>query len=108
MRKLAISLLAVVALSGCDQQWPQKAAAAPTAGTGAASEIGRFVIVHSPQVERDTILLDTKTGQTWGLAQFTDMDGDPYGWQPIYRADTGDGLAAMRTYYGAKPPKPSP
>src|SRR5476651_2042669 len=58
-----------------------------------------------PQLERDTILLDTVTGETWGLAQFTDLDGDPYGWQPIYKADTADGRAGMHLYYGDKPSK---
>lgn len=26
---------------------------------------GRYIIVHSPHVQRDTVLLDTLTGKTW-------------------------------------------
>ena len=29
--------------------------------------VGRFIIVHSPEIERDTTLLDTATGRTWQL-----------------------------------------
>ena len=53
---LFVAALALV-LAGCDQKSP---APLPT---------GRFAIVHSPHVERDTQLLDTWTGQSWLLVE---------------------------------------
>ncbi len=41
------------------------------------------MIVHSPQVERDTILLDTATGQTWQQGQMTAFTSDPLAWVPF-------------------------
>ena len=40
---------------------------------------GRYEIVHSPHLERDTMLLDTETGRTWGLVIEKD---DSYAWEP--------------------------
>lgn len=48
-----------------------------------SSEVGRWAIVHSPHVERDTILLDTATGDSWGLVLLGDGQDSPYAWQYI-------------------------
>ncbi len=46
---------------------------------------GRYVIVHSPHVQRDTVLLDTLTGKTWQLQRNSDRDADV--WVPLARED---------------------
>jgi hypothetical protein len=53
--------------------------------TPAQSEVGRYTIIHSPQIERDTMLLDTETGDTWQLVQ-TSKDGD-LAWQSVKKSD---------------------
>jgi hypothetical protein len=48
---------------------------APTTCGGA----GRYQIIHSPQTERDTILLDTATGRSWQLVEAAGA----YSWLPM-------------------------
>jgi len=58
MRNVMLVCAAGLALAGCGQTEPAK-----------PSPTGRFTIVHSPHLERDTQLLDTWTGQTWVLTE---------------------------------------
>ena len=60
--------------AGCTRPAPPPLAAAP-------AQIGRFVIVHSPQVERDVILLDTVTGETWSRVETGSGADDGAAWE---------------------------
>jgi hypothetical protein len=62
--------------------WP----VACQAQAGPVGSPGRYVIVHSPHVQRDTVLLDTTTGKTWQLTEDTSRDSAVY-WEPLARAD---------------------
>ena len=74
------------------------------AGPMAPSQTGRYVIVHSPQNERDTMLLDTQTGRTWIRKTITNLTGDPFIWEPIVQVNSdADWLALARQH----PPKPA-
>jgi hypothetical protein len=106
-RGVTIAIAGVV-LSACTQSAAPPPAAAPTP-PAKVSEVGRYVIVHSPQVERDTVLLDTVTGRTWGLVAETDLAGTPYAWVPQPQLNTQADYAALRQDYapapkGSKPP----
>lgn len=57
------------------------------AQAGPVGAPGRYVIVHSPHVQRDTVLLDTATGKTWVLVQDGSLEGDPVYWSPMARED---------------------
>ena len=104
-------LMAALVLAGCDHV-PGKTAGKDSVNSPApapqASIVGRFNIIHSPQTERDTMLLDTATGQTWQLVQLNQYFGEPAGWQPVYKTDEDE--AALLVLYGLKangpPPKP--
>ena len=82
---LAVAMIA----SGCTQPTPPK-----------PSEIGRYMIVHSPHVERDTVLLDTVTGKTWGLVQESELDGAPTAWQPMPQINTPADYETLRQRNG--------
>ena len=86
--------LAVVgfALAGCGQT--KSAEDANGADRGAApisapDKIvpGRYTIIHSPQVERDTMLIDTASGDTWQLVSLGNKDTDGMGWQFVGKID---------------------
>jgi hypothetical protein len=79
MRRSVIVIIGAATLAGCTQA-PQQAAVQPAPKP---SEVGRYVIVHSPQVERDTVLLDTLTGRTWVETEITDLPGKPVVWEPM-------------------------
>lgn len=80
--------IALVATIGLIAAAPEalKAQAGPVGGSG------RFVIVHSPHVQRDTILLDTMTGKTWTLVSITSRGGAEL-WEPMARGDNSAELA---------------
>ena len=79
MRHAFALTVLIVLTSGCDQTdttgnsqlglensaQPVPEGGQPPQRADQAGEIGRFVIVHSPHVENDTVLLDTVTGKTW-------------------------------------------
>jgi hypothetical protein len=97
---------AFIAVGGCDRL-----------GMGKVSEpvkppeIGRYVIVHSPQVERDVILLDTVTGKTWSRVELSDVVDEPVAWEPMPQLNTPADLAALTAAHGMKaqpPPKAPP
>ena len=90
-----------LALAGCSQ--PGRTANTERVETvKPSSEVGRYTIVHSPHMQRDTILLDTVTGRTWQQVTYNDLKGDPTAWDPLYRADNSDELEELRKY---NPPK---
>lgn len=60
-------------------------ATAAFAQAGPVGAPGRYIIVHSPHVQRDTVLLDTATGKTWQLQ--TDSSRDASIWVPLARSD---------------------
>ncbi|MFP5434943.1 MAG: hypothetical protein ACLGIM_17750 [Alphaproteobacteria bacterium] len=64
---------------------------------------GRYIIVHSPHVQRDTVLLDTATGKTWQLVSLTDREGDPAAWAPMARVDNPVERAEFMRDHPAKP-----
>ena len=83
-----------MALCGCN---PSKPAAGPI-----SPPLGRFVIVHSPHVERETQLLDTATGDTWALTSASDLNGEPYFWQAVPRINTDAEETAFYEKHGLK------
>ena len=54
------------------------------------------------------MLLDTKTGQTWQLVQFTDKVDEPMAWQRLIRLDTPADMALLRSEYPTKAPSATP
>ena len=82
----------------------QTAETSGEAGSGPV-QVGRYVIVHSPQVERDTILLDTGTGKTWSRVELSSISGSPPGWEPMARTDDNEAMSALRETDGAAPLK---
>ena len=73
MMKLTIGIVALLLSSSALAQ------AGPVGGTG------RYVIVHSPHKQSDTVLLDTATGKTWQLQ--SDAARDAVIWVPMARSD---------------------
>ena len=95
MRKLATASIAYL-LAACAQS-------PPTADPPKEQpQVGRYVIVHSPQIERDTVLLDTATGKTWEAVTFTDLEDGPTAWRPMARTDDEDEMNELRSDH---PPK---
>jgi hypothetical protein len=80
----------------------QKSATVPAPVVQKPSEVGRYVIVHSPQVERDTMLLDTVTGRTWQLQTLTYLVSDPLAWEPVPQLNTLEDREAIATLNGRK------
>ena len=58
-----------------------------SAQAGPVGGSGRYVIVHSPHIQRDTVLLDTVTGKTWQMQTDSSREGDPVVWTPLARTD---------------------
>jgi hypothetical protein len=98
MRYATIAAAALL-VSGCKQPQAQNPAAA--ALHSPLSQNGRYTIVHSPHIQRDTVLLDTVTGQTWQLVTFSYLPNEPSGWTPMAREDRTDEMDALRA---ANPP----
>jgi hypothetical protein len=65
-------------------------------------QIGRYVIVHSPHIQSDTVLLDTATGKTWEEVTFSYLEGDPDGWRPMARKGDEQEMFALEFEH---PPK---
>ena len=85
---LAAASTAIASLAGCTSP----AAVVPP-------PINRFVIVHSPHVERDTVLLDTVTGRAWTLVSYTDLEGDPMVWELMPQVgSTADRLSLVERF----------
>jgi hypothetical protein len=75
---------------------------APAGAPDVPEVSGRFVVVHSPQVERDTVLLDTATGRTWTESQITDVKGDPLVWVPMPQMNGAADWSALVAQHGSK------
>lgn len=73
------------------------------AQSGPVGGSGRYVIVHSPHLQSDTVLLDTATGKTWALTKDSSRVGDPIAWDPMARTDNP---TEMRDFFIAHPDKP--
>src|SRR5215472_13759292 len=95
-RLLVMGIVMAMALTGCNHppkqagttRSPQrKFAIAPAPGVP-IPQVGRYVVVHNPQFGHETMLLDTATGKTWRLAEFTNLKGSPMGWEDVPRLDT--------------------
>jgi hypothetical protein len=78
MRAAALSCFAVMVLA-----FP----AGSSAQAGSVGSPGRYVIVHSPHIQSDTVLLDTVTGKTWAQRQDNSREGAPTFWVPMARED---------------------
>jgi hypothetical protein len=61
------------------------------------------VIVHSPQVERDTMLLDTVTGRTWSRVEISDVRGTPPAWEPVPQLNEPADFEALLKRRGENP-----
>lgn len=77
-----ILLFAVLGLASCNQPFGTHAAQ-PTQAGSQTSQVGRWTIIHSPHVQRDTMLLDTVTGQTWLLVTLGEDQNSGFGWEPV-------------------------
>jgi len=64
-----------------------KAPAAQAPQASAQSQAGRYQIVTSPVLARNTFLLDTQTGRIWQLTQFTNLKDEPTAWMIQPRLD---------------------
>lgn len=74
-------LLCALALTGCDQL-------TGSAKTQPRERVGRWSIIHSPHMARDTMLLDTATGNTWQLVKLgSDEKKSGVGWQFVRKLD---------------------
>jgi hypothetical protein len=95
----AAGLVGLLMLSGCGR--PQSDASSDTD----TSDVGRFVIVHSPQVEGDTVLLDTATGQSWQRVEVGDLQHNPTVWVPMPQMNSDKDWAVLRAKYPPNPPE---
>jgi hypothetical protein len=93
----------LLALCGCDQRPPPRTEKVylPSAPVR-PPEVGRFTIIHSPQTEQDTMLIDTVTGETWELDAMVSLKGDPRAWIPVPRLNTAQDYAALERQHGLK------
>jgi hypothetical protein len=66
MRSHYLLLLSTMLLAGCDGL---NSSSSTDPRAKPAAPVGRFMIVHSPHVRADTMLLDTVTGDTWVAVQ---------------------------------------
>jgi hypothetical protein len=66
-------------------------------------QLGRYQILTNARNE--TFLLDTVSGQTWFLTQFTDFNKDPLAWVPVHRLDSSNDTTPLLNEYGLKPLK---
>jgi hypothetical protein len=98
VRSIGIAIAAVsLALAGCERIGAELAPP-----PGRPSEIGRYVIVHSPEAERDTILLDTVTGKTWSRVEVRDMVDEPPAWDPMPQLNGKADIDALAAMHGWK------
>jgi hypothetical protein len=95
MKLVLLLTLAATGLGTCSQDAPTTAtvptnAVAETATPPASVVAGRYTIIHSPLLERDTMLLDTATGRTWQLVNNGPADQEVLQWQPVARYPNPD------------------
>jgi hypothetical protein len=97
MKAILGCLAALTILSACDEPRESKSDASDQ------SDVGRFVIVHSPHLEVDTMLLDTVTGRSWQLVNVGSDKNQELAWQPV-TLEPNNGPTGRRPL----PPSPSP
>jgi hypothetical protein len=68
-----------------------------------AQQPGRYQIIISPQVARNTFLLDTATGRVWQLGVYSDLKDDPTAWIIMPRIDDDSDLSRLVKEHGTKP-----
>jgi len=83
MRYRALPLIVLLLLTGCDQIASRQAQAPTKNGV----PVGRFTIVHSPHIQRDTMLLDTATGETWELVTKDKTPDSELTWVKVEMSD---------------------
>jgi hypothetical protein len=93
VRRILFTWVAALTLAACNKISPapngsgssaqEARSSADKRPDDAPSQIGRYLIVHSSQAERDTVLLDTVTGKTWSRVEITDMTDHPVAWDPM-------------------------
>jgi hypothetical protein len=93
MRVGWVGCAAALLLVSCDR---------PSPNATPSSEVGRYVIVHSPEAERDTILLDTVTGKTWSRVEVTDITDAPPAWDPMPQLNSVEDIRALGAVHGFK------
>ena len=91
LKPMIAATASLLLLAGCERPAVMVPAAPPS--------VGRFVIVHSPQAERDTILLDTATGKTWSRVEVSDMTENPPAWDPMPQLNTPADLDALAVHH---------
>jgi hypothetical protein len=104
MRRINLAACAAIAWAvSCSFVGAVSAQPAGNAAPSRTSEVGRYVIVHSPHIERDTILLDTVTGRTWELESLTYLNDDPDAWEPVPQLNSQSDRDAIAALDGRKP-----
>lgn len=91
--RFGLVALVALALSACGSQ---------NAPVPAEPPVGRYIIVHSPHTQRDTVLLDTATGKTWEQVRIVDLIGNPDVWDAIHQMNSPEDYAALGAEVGAK------
>lgn len=91
-RAAGLALACLIGACG-DAGAPSVAAQSPQAAQAQQVPVGRYTIIHSPHIQRDTVLLDTATGRTWGLVEDTERDHAVF-WTVMGRDDNADEMAA--------------
>lgn len=93
MKTVALYCIAALTIA-----WPVSG----IAQAGAVGVPGRYVIVHSPHKQSDTVLLDTVTGKTWLQVEDASREGTPIYWANMAREDNA---AEMAKWARDNPPK---
>ena len=99
MLRFRCALAALIAVTACQHAF---------GATATEGGVGRYVIIHSPIVERDTMLLDTVTGRTWQLVEETDLNDGPLAWSPVPQLNTKEDMDALIKKHGFKPTSAAP
>lgn len=87
--RTATIMSSLLALGGCSfSDWPSKNRSEHVTAS-------RYVIVHDTRNERDTMLLDTATGKSWHRVYYSDVEGDPPGWEIVPRSGEADEMTAF-------------
>jgi hypothetical protein len=87
-----ICILMTIAFTASSCDIPQNNA---QIGQTNASAVGRYAIVHSPHVQRDTQLLDTATGKTWQLVRLGKDEDAGVGWQSVNKIQDNSSSASQ-------------
>jgi hypothetical protein len=66
---------------------------------------GRFIVVHSPHTEKDVILLDTRTGDSWYLLEYSDLVGHPSVWKAMPQINSPEDEQRLIDAVGIERPK---